>query len=606
MVRPARQAISSLLAAAVCFTQTLAPAQAQVMTRAHYEACQARTDSQFQGAIEAITVRALQHGLAGTDFRSVVAEEWRRGGMDELLDKRIDMAIAEVREETSWGLLIQSLTNRETSQQLATAVAERVYHSSAVKAGIEALAEGVGRQVAKQIEVATLDATQPAMQCLQAFLGARYGSTVARVATTGTGKDFAIDPSKAVAPIGAGAILAESTEGIAGAVVLMVRRQLANMASRLGQRLVGSVLSRLVSLVAGGIGVALIAKEIWDLRHGVMPIIAAEMKSKDNKDKVKDELALAISEQITDHLKEIGAKTAERIVEVWKDFQRAHAKVLDLAERNDAFRRFVDSTRPNNLARLDETVDIVLAEEAEAGVLRRIADGTLHRIVNGLPPAGLQIARDTRSVDTALSWAGIAGDALPKVVEFELHRRARPEQFTVASLTRILALDDRIAVARLASLPPAARDALFELDGSHLKALARVFGDRELETLASYLTGLAREPRESILKAAAKTPTRMQVLASQRVRDAIIGSADQAAAVAMMLRAEAGLDAGKVREDVQAVLDGRIKPILLWDRHPMAVSVAGILALLLLLLMLRLVSGVRRPRPGAAATPSEG
>ena len=69
-------------------------------------------------------------------------------------------------------------------------------------------------------------------------------------------------------------MLVEGSEGIAGTVVLVVRRQLANMAARIGQRVVGSILSRLVSVVAGGVGLVLIAKDIWDFRHGVLPIVA--------------------------------------------------------------------------------------------------------------------------------------------------------------------------------------------------------------------------------------------------------------------------------------------------------------------------------------------
>ena len=35
----------------------------------------------------------------------------------------------------------------------------------------------------------------------------------------------------------------------------------------------------------------LIAKDIWDFRYGVLPIIATEMKSADTKEKVRAELA---------------------------------------------------------------------------------------------------------------------------------------------------------------------------------------------------------------------------------------------------------------------------------------------------------------------------
>src|SRR5690606_4668114 len=155
------------------------------------------------------------------------------------------------------------------------------------KEGIERIAGDVGREIGKRIELAVLDTAGPATQCMHAFLGQRYGATVAVAVGEDTGREYAVDPEKGSAEVGAGQVLAEGKEGIAGVVVLVVRRQLANMARRIGQRVVGAVLSRLVSAVAGIIGVVLIAKDIWDFRHGVLPIVAEEMKSEDTKDKVR-------------------------------------------------------------------------------------------------------------------------------------------------------------------------------------------------------------------------------------------------------------------------------------------------------------------------------
>src|SRR4029077_7584206 len=153
-------------------------------------------------------------------------------------------------------------------------------------------------------------------------------TTVARIVADGAGKEYSVDPTKGGAQVSTGQVLMEGTEGIAGTVVLVVRRQLATMATRVGQRIVGSILSRLVSVVAGGVGLVLIAKDIWDFRHGVLPIIAEEMKSMAIKDKVRDELARMLSEHVSDSIKDISAATASRVVEIWTDFRRAHAKVL--------------------------------------------------------------------------------------------------------------------------------------------------------------------------------------------------------------------------------------------------------------------------------------
>src|SRR5262249_20848609 len=155
----------------------------------------------------------------------------------------------------------------------------------------------------------------------------------------------------------------------------------------------------------GVIGVALIAKDIWDFRHGVLPIIAEEMKSRPTKDKVRQEIAGTLAEHVSLSLKEIAQNTADRVVEIWRDFRRAHAKVLELAERNADFKRLLETARPADLAQLDEVTALVLASEGEAGVLRRLGDGTLHKAVSALPPGAMEIAREARSLETALKWS---------------------------------------------------------------------------------------------------------------------------------------------------------------------------------------------------------
>src|SRR5262249_15552563 len=157
------------------------------------------------------------------------------------------------------------------------------------------------------------------------------------------------------------------------------------------------------------------------------------------------------------------------------------AKVVELADRQEPFKRFLETVRADDMARLDEIVSLVLASEGEAGVSKRLADGTLHFATTALPPTALEIAREARSLGTALKWAGLAGDDLGKVVELEIFRRAGPEAFTRASLSRLLALADKLAVMRLASLEPGTRGALFELDDVELKRLARALNERELE-----------------------------------------------------------------------------------------------------------------------------
>jgi hypothetical protein len=78
------------------------------------------------------------------------------------------------------------------------------------------------------------------------------------------------------------------------------------------------------------------------------------------------------------------------------------------------------------------------------------------------------------------------------------------------------------------------------------------------------------------------------------VRNAILTSRDQAAAVDIMLRADGIFDFVDFTHDVTLVRDGRVNPWVLWARYPIALSLAGFLSLLVLLILWRLLFGRRR------------
>ena len=571
------------------------------LSRADYEDCQARDEVGLKSAIAAISTEALKTGVKGIDYKALVAEQWRRSGMDEVIDKRVDFAIEEVKNETSWTERLQSLGNAEASQKLATSVAERVYRSDAVKLAMDDLATGVAKEVGKTMEFASTDASQPVLACLKAFVGPRYGSAVADSVAGDAGKDLAVDPAAGSGDVTAGAVLKQSTGGIAGATILIVRRQLATIATRVGQRLVGSVLSRLVSVAAGGVGLVLIAKDIWEFRHGVLPIIATEMKAKATKDKVQDEIATTIADQINEHVKEIGVASADHVVEIWQSFKRAHAMVLKIAEGDDAFRKFLDGLRTSALPRLDEVVGLLVAAEGENSVVKRLGDGSLNEAVHVMPDQGMDIARETKSVAKGLEWTALAGDKLASVIDYDIHKRAEPGDFTRASLERVLALDDRTAIMRLASVPRTAREALLGLETADLKSLTKSLSETELSTLASYLNGLQPGPSEKVLRAVASNPSRMQVLASGRVRDAIIASADQSAAAEMMLKPVIGFAPHDFANDAMLAWQGRINPWLIWDKHPAGLAMATGLSFIFGLWFMRLFRP-RRTLPPATST----
>lgn len=571
------------------------PAAASVMSRVEYEACQANDEASFRRAIEKLTLKGLQTGLVNVDYRALVGQEWRKTNMSEVIDKQVDASVAEVADENGYWAKATSLFNSDKSKELANSVAERVFKAESIKRSLEALAGGVGTSLGKRIELASSDTAEPAMQCLQAFLGPRYGTTIARVVAKDAGREFLIDPAKAQGSVSAGQVLTEHAGGVAGAIILIVRRQLVNMAERVGARIVGSVLAKLVGTIAGGIGAVLIAKDIWDFRNGVLPIIASEMKSQDTKDKIQDELASSMKEQIGDNLKDIASKTAERVIDVWQEFRRAHAKVLELADKNTVFKQFLENLKPEALPRLDEIVALLLQTEGEDGIVKRLANGSLNTAVNVMSPQAFEIARELRSIETALAWSGLAGERLPLVVENEIYKKSKPQSYTTASLGQLLDIGDKVAIQRLAGLDPQVRAALFEAAAADLKGLGRSLTEPELVALARYLTGLEKSASGRILRAVAQTPSRMQLLARDGVRDGILASRDQGAAVGMMLTVDGAVpDPWAIAQHAQLAWDGKVAPRLMWEKHPAVSVTLGLLVVIVLSMLKRLIFGRRQ------------
>jgi hypothetical protein len=86
----------------------------------------------------------------------------------------------------------------------------------------------------------------------------------------------------------------------------------------------------------------------------------------------------------------------------------------------------------------------------------------------------------------------------------------------------------------------------------------------------------------------------MQMRSSARVRDAVLASRDQDAAVAMMLRTNSLPNPAIVSADFGLVLDGQVSPVLLWEKHSVLLMVLSLMALITLLFLKRIVFGRRR------------
>ncbi|MEQ1719395.1 MAG: hypothetical protein ABL907_25960, partial [Hyphomicrobium sp.] len=67
------------------------------LSRAAYEDCAARDEEGLGVALTSISADALKAGIGKLDYKALVGDAWRRNSVDEIIDKRVDLAVEEVK-----------------------------------------------------------------------------------------------------------------------------------------------------------------------------------------------------------------------------------------------------------------------------------------------------------------------------------------------------------------------------------------------------------------------------------------------------------------------------------------------------------------------------
>jgi hypothetical protein len=343
------------------------------------------------------------------------------------------------------------------------------------------------------------------------------------------------------------------------------------------------------------VGLALIAKNIYDAGDGVFPIIAEQMKSDETKLHVKEEIGKTIQADISQQVGAIAQETSERLYAAWLDFKQRYNRLLALSEKHPAFAEFLKDRRLDQLRKLSQIVDILYGTEGEQKVLERVANGSLNRALLDLSDAGLVIAEEQKSIDKALRWTAIAGRDLPRVVDLGVYRWLPVEGLTSENLQKILSINDKIAVSRIANLDPQARDFILSLPGGQMREFARRLNDRQLAAFAYYERNLEPSAARRLLRAVAEDPAVMTELTAEGLRDAILKSRDQLAALNMIIHDDASLtslfDYTRIFKDAELVQNGVVSFRVFWERYWAAILLGAFLLLVLLSWLRRLLFG---------------
>ncbi len=566
-------------------------AQVQGQIAVTIDECNNLGDPEVRAQIKSLTENALTKELGQIDYTALVDKYWHEAKVSERLDKEIDDAIRVERANTNAFGRAYSTVSRETAEKTATAVAERAFGSDGFKAALNDLAQGVGKDFGTRVEHAASNVSGPIIACVKTALQSRYGGAVADVFTKETERNLDVTPEIGAAKINTSDLLIQNVGTISGIALIVSRRIVARIVASMGRRIAGLVASRIISTFTGLIGLALIARDVYEATEGVFPLIEERMKSDEAKNLIKEELTKSIKEDLTNQINPIADETTDRIYAFWQDFKQKYNVLLSLAEKSPDFAEFLKTRTVDQLGRLGRIVSFLLKQDGEAGVLQRTRDGTLRKALTDLDDAGVSLAIEIKSLDKAVAWAEMAGQRLPKAIEYGLPQLIPPDAITSAQLSTLLSFNSRAPALRIARLDRAARDALLGLSPNTLKELARRLSERELAALAAYQEQLAAPAAGRLLRQVAADPGVMGQLARPGIVNAITNSRDQLSAINMLLRDNTTLNLSNIGNDWSLVQQGEVNYQVFLERYWFGLIVAVFLVLLVLLALRRLLFG---------------
>ncbi len=552
--------------------------------------CRALSDADVRDRIRELASTNLGAELTAVDYPALVGKYWTKDDIGARIDREVDAAVAAVRADSSWFDRAYSTVSKSSAGRYATAVADRTYNSEGFKAALDELATGVAKDAGAQIEAATAKVSNPIVACVQTALQSRYGGAIAQVFAQESQKNLEAKAEQPAIKIGTSDLVLNNAASISGIVLIVTRRVIATLVEGIGDRIAGVVASRIVSSVAGLVGLALIAKDVYEAGAGVFPIVAERMKADETKSLIKDEIGKTIQTDITQQVGTIAQETADRIYAVWLDFKQKYKLLLTLSEKNQAFAGTLKDTRLDQLSKLGQIVDILYASEGENRIFERAADGSLSKALLDLNDAGLQIAADRKSLAEALRWSAVAGEDLPRVVDTGIYRWLSPEGLGHETLEKLLSLNDRIALGRIAGLTPEERDLIVNLPAGQMRDFARRLSDRQLAAFADYQRRLEPGAARALLHAVSETPSVMHELSGEGLEQAIFTSRDQLAALNMVIHEDASLFSySRIVKDAELVRNGDVGYRVFWERYWLSIALAGFLLLLLLSWLRRLL-----------------
>ncbi len=546
------------------------------------EGCLTLDETALRSDLNRVTQGFFNDELNAVDLPRMVEVKWLELGMPNLLKTEVDRAVDSIRGETVGFRRLTSTLFTAQATELAEQIANRAFSSEAFRSRLETLANEVAADFTGSFASVAARSASSATECVQSYLGGAYGDAVAgtfeqevRAQLQTTGADALtgnIQPEGVVGVRSGVGVATIAGSYVARAVVQRLSVQLSRrIAGNITARILGRAGSSAIPVVGWVVGGGLIA---WDVVNGFVrgpfPAIRRQLASEKTQTQIQNEIVTSLRVDLPAVSAKLSRGVANEIFTQWQRFTQNFEVVLDLAERDAAFRQELSGVPEIDLYKLAEVVRLV----PEKTVLQAAQDGQLRQVTQ-LPDDALEILQTTPSPTAVLAWADLAGTRLDDVVDNEVYRYKNPEDFSQGTLSRLLNTDDVVTISRVASLPKQEMETLLRLPTASLNALTGEFGSGQLQTVAWYADALAQEPFNALVVRLIERPSRLLKFASQGVKTAVANSREPLTAVEF-LGSESGFGfagtdfIGSFGRDLGIVLAGSVSSRLLLAKYDLS------------------------------------
>ncbi len=457
----------------------------------------ARVDKQLLRAeIEALVLATLADASEPWDVDGLVSRKWAELNVDATINAEVQRAVDQLANDQNYLDKLISGWWTEKAQEFAETIAADAFSSPAMQEKLIEVATAIGTEVARQVEAQFAQAASVALLCLQAYVGDNYSTTLFgafqdQVQSEVAGVDL-VDPNlPAVDPV------AQHSLALTGVGTIIVTQLIGKLAQKLSEKIAqrvtgkiaGRVLGRagssLIPAIGWVIGVGLIVYDLWEGGQGALPQIQEALSSEEVKQRIRDDIADAVRDDLPDQAALIALETSVSLVEEWQGFCDRYTYVCMVSDSNENFRSLLQLVTIDELPALAGLVQFYIDVMGRSALDSALAAGELEALL-ALPPSMLTVLQSTGNPQTVLNWAALAGDQWTTLVDYAVFAAATPNEFTRETLAALLALEGA-AAAKLMAVPAEKRSVLLALPPDVLAKLAAVEPVADLDWLAGYL-----------------------------------------------------------------------------------------------------------------------